>query len=194
MKLGLNIDRKRFLLVTGMEIALFAMIITTFLRVGVALAYFPISGIGGFTVTADQISAGDFTLYPMVGSTSEKENVPQTALKIGEATISGLHLTKELPVPIAGKKAKLMISSSGNVKGSGLLIGATTVLADSASFDGLDVNEHYGDYNKDGKVDATDKIELKTPKAAMSGATIEANSLFATTIYIPGIKLNLKFE
>jgi hypothetical protein len=192
MKLGLNIDRKRFALVAGLQIAVLAVIVAVFMINGVALAAFPIAGIGGFVIEADQIIGEGFTLYPIVGETSEQGSSSQAAVDLGKATIIGLRLSKELPV--AGGTAKVVITSSGNVVGSGVKLRVTGITADNASFEGLDAEEHYGDYSGDGKVDASDKLDLKAPNVVLENAAINGHALFATAIVIPGMGLDLQFH
>ncbi|RJQ26015.1 MAG: hypothetical protein C4589_10410 [Peptococcaceae bacterium] len=192
MRLGLNIDRRRFALVAGLQIAVLAVIIVVFMVNGVALAAFPIAGIGGFVIEADQVIGEGFSLYPIVGETAEQGDSPQAAVDLGKATIIGLRLSKELPV--AGRTAKVVITSSGNVVGSGVKLRVTGITADNASFEGLDAEEHYGDYSGDGKVDASDKIDLKAPNVVLENTAINGHALFATTIVIPGMGLDLQFH
>lgn len=192
MKLGLNINRKRFALVGGLQVAVLASIIAVFMVNGVALAAFPIAGIGGFVIEADKIIGEGFSLYPIVGETAEQGDSPQAAVVLGNATIIGLRLTKELPV--TGGTAKIVITSSGNVVGNNVKLRVTGLTADNASFEGLDVNEHYGDYSGDGKVDASDEIDLKAPKVVLEKAAINGHALFASTIVIPSMGLDVQFH
>ena len=148
---------------------------------GVALAV-PIGGIGGFFIEAEQIRISNFKLLPKVGETSERSLYPQGSAQL-DAVIKKLKLYKDLNVPGAGK-VRVLITASGDVKASGLVLDLSKLDAD-ASFNQLKVAEKNSrDWQK--------KIGLSAPEVVLNKPVIQGHYLFANRISLPG--LTLQFE
>lgn len=148
---------------------------------GVALAV-PIGGIGGFFIEADQIQISNFKLLPKVGETSDRASSPQGSAQL-DAVIKKLKLYKDLNVPGVGK-VRVLITASGDVKASGLVLDLSKLEAD-ASFNQLKVAEKYSrDWQK--------KFGLSSPNLVLNKPVIQGHYLYANRISLPGMAL--KFE
>lgn len=182
-------NKKRFAVSAGLAYALLVALLVLALSGGVALAAFPIAGVGGFVIKANTIDGTGFHLYPTMGQTSEQMIYPMAVVDLDTATISGLNLSKTLTA--MGYTVDVVIAATQDVTGNGLKLKITGLTASSAGFTGLDVEEHAGDYNGDGNVDALDKIDLKAPSLHLENAELNTHYLFANTITIPGMSLNI---
>jgi len=184
---GCLMNKKRFFVSAGLGYGVLTLLLVMMFTSGIALAAFPIAGVGGFVVAADTIAGEGFHLYPTIGETSEQTMYPMAVVDLDKATITNLNLCKKLTA--MGYNVDVVIKATDDVIGNGLKLKVTGINAGIANFDGLDVNEHSGDYNNDGTVDALDKIDMKAPGLTLHNAQLNTHSLFANTITIPGMDL-----
>lgn len=149
---------------------------------GVALAM-PVAGIGGFVVEADEIQITNFKLLPKVGQTSEKSRYPQASSSL-DGVIKGMKLYKDFEV--GAFKARILITASKDVKASGLVLDMTRMTADS-SFKRLKVEEKYS-------TNPLEKISLSAPSMNLKNVKIRGHYLFANSISIPGMTLDVSLK
>ena len=138
---------------TGASLGVVAIVGMLFLSTGTAFAL-PISGIGGFTISAEQIEGENLKLYPAGQSDApnDAENAdqyPQGVVELTSTTITDLRLTKEFDLgqyylPDEAGNARLVITagdSGTDVTTEALLLKTPKLGAQSATFNGLTINE-----------------------------------------------------
>ncbi|MFC7440701.1 DUF6230 family protein [Laceyella putida] len=148
---------------------------------GVALAV-PIGGIGGFVIEADEIQISNFNLLPKIGETSERAAYPQGSVQL-DGVIKNLKLYKELDVP-GKEKVRVLITASKDVKASGMVLDLSKLQAD-ASFNKLKIAEKYSN-------DWQGKFGLSAPRLVLEKPFIQGHYLFANSISLPGLSLQLE--
>jgi len=137
---------------TGASLGVVAIVGMLFLSTGTAFAL-PIAGIGGFTISAEEIRGENLKLYPAGQSDApnDAENAdqyPQGVVELTGTTITDLRLTKEFDLgnyylpPEAGN-ARLVITAGQNtdVTTENILLKTPKLGAQSATFNGLTINE-----------------------------------------------------
>ncbi len=186
----LHIDRKRFLIMGGVGYAALIALLAALLFTGTVFAAFPLAGIGGFVVAADEIIGSGFKLSPAIGETSEKSLWPQAGVELDSVTIKGMNLSKELDVSgslgnYGIHKVLVEIIATQDVQGQGVNMRITGMVADRAEFSSMEVNEKYSE-NPLNKLGLTaDTMELTNPE-------LNAHALSTQSIAIPGMKLKIK--
>ena len=138
-------NRKRIARGAGTAVATWALIGLLLMSTGVAYAV-PLAGVGGFNITASEITADDLVLYPGVGNTDSEENFPQTVVQLSNTDIQQLALTKDLDlgsVPMSPLPGTLRIKflSPGGTDGGNVLVKSTALGADQATFNGFVAND-----------------------------------------------------
>lgn len=207
---GFNVNRKRFLVSGsfgfGMLVVLLAVLITT----GSVSAAIPITGFGGFEVKAERIYGENFELVPTFSDTNGEGTDPETLYPAAQnylerATIDGLQLKKVLDISkvMPGKKVEIIITSGDGVTGEGVFMYVTSMLADSASFTTLEMDENMiaqqPAYIKDPVTGNKERVTPETgaeigQKAAtmeLTNATITCTYMANDKITIPGMNLEL---
>ncbi|WP_193550767.1 DUF6230 family protein [Salicibibacter kimchii] len=109
-----------FLLLGGM-VATLGMSGTTFAM--------PLGGIGDFNVSFDELEGEGFTLNPNIGETGDQDEAPLVRNEIDRATINGLHIYKDLPMP-GGDWIRVNITASEPTTIEGLIQDARFIDAD----------------------------------------------------------------
>jgi hypothetical protein len=139
---------------TGASLGVVAIVGMLFLSTGTAFAL-PISGIGGFTISATEIEGENLKLYPAGGQDrpNDAENAdqyPQGVVELTSTTITDLRLTKEFDLgeftgfPDSAGNARLVITAGNNgtqVSTDNILLKTPKLGAQSATFNGLTINE-----------------------------------------------------
>lgn len=189
MKNALNLSKKRLGIVGGAAgIGLMALVLTLFMT-GSAFAAFPLSGVGGFVVKADNISGEDFKLYPELGETEEHGSWGQAAVDLGTADIDGLDLSKDIDLDGAldsydVESVTVAVTADDIVEGEDLQLRVTGIDAGDAGFSDLEVEEHHTD-------NPLNVIDLEAPTLDLDDAELNTHYLKAGDIGIPGMKLKL---
>ncbi|WP_299265138.1 PKD domain-containing protein [Halorientalis sp.] len=138
-------NRKRIARGAGTAIATWALIGLLVMSTGVAYAL-PLAGVGGFNVTASEITADDLVLYPGVGNTDSEDNFPQTVVQLSNTDIQQFALTKDLDLgsvpmfPLPGT-LRIKFLSPGGTDGGNVLVKSTALGADQATFNGFLTND-----------------------------------------------------
>ncbi|WP_246986488.1 DUF6230 family protein [Halorientalis marina] len=139
---------------TGASLGVVAIVGMLFLSTGTAFAL-PISGIGGFTISATEIEGENLKLYPAgaqdrPNDASNASQYPQGVVELTDTTITDLRLTKEFDLgeftgfPDSAGNARLVITAGNNgtkVSTNNILLKTPKLGAQSATFNGLTINE-----------------------------------------------------
>lgn len=171
---------KRFSLSISGSIAALCFIIGILWNGGIAFAV-PVAGVGGFTITADEIQMNNYKMLPSAGETSEKPLVPQARVSL-DAAIKNMKLTKDLDAPFIGN-VRIFIQSTGTVKATNMILDMTKMASDT-QFSKLTIAEKNSD-------NPTKKFMLSSPDAVLKNPKIIAHYLFANTISIPDMQFHL---
>ncbi|MEW5898757.1 MAG: hypothetical protein AB1652_06240, partial [Bacillota bacterium] len=164
---GSYFHRKRFLIAFGAGFLVLAMIIAAFLLSGIAFA-FPITGIGGFVINANQILGDGFllglttndaspsldavyanetTALKYVDGSKKADVYPMGLVALKSAKITDLTLTKDvaglsgLGLPFDVVRVWIRGGISTPVTGGYLTLNITGLTAGTATFKGLLVDE-----------------------------------------------------
>jgi len=166
---GSYFHRKRFMIAFGAGFMVLAMIIAAFILSGIAFA-FPITGIGGFDIYADEILGGGFLLGLTTNDTSyslsdvyagntwpndpanpdreKQDTYPMGIVALKAAKISDLTLTKDIrglsaiALPFDCVRVWIKGGDMGTpVTGGYLTLDIDGLVADLAEFNGLLVDE-----------------------------------------------------
>ncbi|SEO66465.1 PKD repeat-containing protein [Halorientalis persicus] len=138
-------NRKRIARGAGTAVATWALIGLLVMSTGVAFAL-PLAGVGGFNITASQITADDMVLYPGVGNTDSEENFPQTVVQLSNTDIQEFGLTKDLDMgslpmsPLPGT-VRIKFMSPGGTDGGNILVKSTALRSDQATFNDFLTND-----------------------------------------------------
>ena len=192
-------------------VALVAMLIVSS---GMAFAA-PLSGIGGFTINADELRGDDLFLYPDVSDTSEREGIPVATAEFSAVEIDGLELMKEFEdIPAIGGNGRIVITATDTVTADSLLVKQSLLTADSSTFNGLLIDEENAENPSDQfkqvapstaeqRTEGTDGLtEPKTidltdasnPGIVLQNASIQAHYQAVNEISIPGITLATEYD
>ncbi len=155
---------------------------------GNAFAAFPITGVGGFKIEAEQIDGRNFSLRAKTGETELKGNWGQAAVELGSATITGLQLSKNIHLGGALEEygvhtLDIMISSNAAATGNNLTLGVTSLTAKKSKFGTLKASE-----NKRAS-HPIDAFSLTANSLILDNTIINTHLLTAGDITIPGLKV-----
>jgi hypothetical protein len=194
-------------------VALVAMLIVSS---GMAFAA-PISGIGGFTIKADELRGDNLFLYPGVSDTSQRNATPVAVAEFSSVEIDGLQLIKEFEtgdLPILSGNARIVITSTDTVTADSLLVKQVKLTASSSTFNGLLIDEQpSSDLSQKfqqiapsteaqrtrGADRLTDPISINlsdqsNPGLVLQNATITATYQATNQISIPGLTLAAEYD
>lgn len=146
---------------TGASLGVVAIVGMLFMSTGMAFAA-PIANIGGFQVQADSVEADNFILYPGSAQTSNSgaetgtDNYPMAVNELGNATITGFALVKEIDVSDLSSDTgglngnlSIVVASNDTVTADSILLKTPALSADVGSFSGLTIYEKStGDINQ----------------------------------------------
>jgi hypothetical protein len=207
-------DKKVLAKGTAVSFGVVALVAMLIVSSGMAFAA-PISGIGGFTIQADELRGDDLYLYPGVSDTSERGGVPVATAEFSSVEIDGLELTKTFEdVPAIGGNARIVITSTDTVTADSLLVKQTKLEASSSTFNGLLIDEENANYSDsfkqvapstaeqrqegvDGVTGSAKTIDLSNasnPGIVLQNTTIRAHYQAVNQISIPGITLATEYD
>lgn len=127
-------DRRAFALRTVVSLLATGGLVMILVMSGTTYAV-PLGGVGGFTVTADDITAQSAVLYPGYGQTRDQEKANVIIVELRDVEIEGLTLTKRLDtssVPGISGDAEVVIDSETTVSADQLVLKTTGITADRA--------------------------------------------------------------
>lgn len=206
-------DKKVLAKGTAVSFGVVALVAMLIVSSGMAFAA-PLSGVGGFTIQADELRGDDLYLYPGVSDTSEREGIPTATAEFSAVEIDGLELTKEFEnVPAIGGNARIVITSTDTVTADSLLVKQSKLQASSSTFNGLLIDEENAEYSESFKQVAPSTAEQRTegsdgtiepktldlsnasnPGIVLQNATINAHYQAVNEISIPGITLATEYD
>ncbi|QQK78699.1 hypothetical protein HUG20_01475 [Salicibibacter cibi] len=186
---ALNVSKKRLGMIgAAAGTGLIAVLLSLFIS-GSLFAAFPLAGIGGFTISADEIDGTDFSLYPTIGETEQNQEWAQAGVDLGTADIDGLVLSKNIDTEDAlgaygVNSVDVQVTSSGVVEGDNLNLMVSGIDAVDSQFGGLEVAEYYTD-------DPMDSFDLSAPDLLLEDAELNTHFLSADSIGIPGLQVQV---
>lgn len=141
---------------------------------GVAYAV-PVAGMGSYQVAADQINAGDTTVYPQLDPNGQAEAV----IELQNTEIEGLRITKQT------NNFNLVVSADGTVTSDEMLIHATHL--DAA---GSDLNNVKLDPNSD-EIDT--ELEVSTGNDLENGETVSFDDPEDQSLYLEDFQIETHY-
>ncbi|AQL42404.1 hypothetical protein BV210_06610 [Halorientalis sp. IM1011] len=158
---------------------------------GVAYAL-PLAGVGGFNITASEITADDMVLYPGVGNTDSEENFPQTVVQLSNTDIQQFGLTKDLDLgsfsafPMSGTVRVKFMSPAGT-DGGDVLVRSSALGADQAEFNEFLTNDtNASDARGRWRIRSDGPVTLQG--SDRDGVRIRAHYLYADSISITDLR------
>lgn len=165
------------------------------------LAYaVPVSGVGGFTITADSIHGEQAVVYPTSGETSEDSNRSMYVVELKSTTIENLKITKTVNLPGLGER-EVVITAGDTVKSDELLLKTSSVGASDSKLSGLELDE---DPSADAEFtvrtgEIEDEADARTidingsePGLQIDHAELQSHYLVTNQIQIPGLSVTLE--
>ncbi|MBZ6495434.1 hypothetical protein [Natrinema longum] len=104
------IDRKRFVVVFLVANVVLIGFLAGVASVGAGVAV-PATGVGGFTVAFDELRGDGFEQYSTMESHEGCERYPVSETRIQSGTIEGLHLFKDLEMPVTDDTFRVSIEA-----------------------------------------------------------------------------------
>lgn len=130
--------KKKFAITLLSGLLLFGVLLGIIGFSGTTLAV-PMGGMGDFYVAFDELKGEGFELNPQIGETGNQDEAPLVRNKMEKATIDGLHIYKDLKMPIGGW-VRINITASEPSEMQGLIQDARFIDAD-LQFDDMDIYE-----------------------------------------------------
>lgn len=141
-----------------------------------------------FKISMDNLNGNDFNLF-VDGDEVGDEQIPVSRLTFGQAEVSGLCLSANLPdIPGIGSATFAMkASGDGAVDADNLVVGATSILGDLSLSDpqiGADVNQ----VNPEAPPSTWG---IAAPDVTVSAQDIQASSVGASTLNARGVSVDV---
>ncbi|WP_254535105.1 DUF6230 family protein [Halomarina litorea] len=180
------LDKKRFAVVFLAANVLLVGVGASIALGGVAVAV-PTAGVGGFTVTFDELQGQGFTQYATIENNSDCAAYPATVAQIESGYIKGLHLYKDVTIPEGmpggGDTIRLSVKSDQKAEFTGLTQKATYI--------GADLTFKNGQRIEAGAPSASvqDALSITSPSVVIADAKIKAQSQFVQSITLPGTEV-----
>lgn len=178
------IDKRRFAVVFAVGNLLLLGVGASIAMGGVAVAV-PTAGVGGFTVEFDELQGQGFQQYASVENNSECAAYPAFVAQIDSGTIKGLHLYKDIQVPMSDDTMRMSIKSDQTAEFSGLTQKATYLNADLTFDEGQTIKAGAP------SADVEDQIGLSAPSVTIEDATIKSQAQFVNSITLPGTTVEM---
>jgi putative alpha-1,2-mannosidase len=180
---------------TSASLVVVGLIVVLMLHTGTAYAV-PMAGVGGFTITADEIRGETAEIYVGAGNTSTESGVPMAVTELSSSEIDGLQISKELDVgemPGVTGNARIVISGNGTVTTGRQLLKATEVQADEAVLRGQTLDESPA-ANPRNRFTITATGTEEKPGMVLKDAEITAHYLTTNRITIPDQKITVEYD
>ncbi|WP_136716643.1 PKD domain-containing protein [Halorientalis salina] len=136
-------NRTRVARGTGAAVAVWALVGWIVISTGVAYAL-PLAGIGGFTITAEEVTADSLLLYPGVGDTSERDAYPQTISELQNTDLVDLAVTKTIDLnstPGLSGNLRMDLVSQGQTTGTSVVLKSSVLRSEGAAFEQFEIRE-----------------------------------------------------
>lgn len=185
----------------GASLGLMLLVAAVGVYGGLAYAV-PVSGVGGFTVTADTIEGDDAVVYPSTGDTSEAANQEMAVVELQSTTIENLRITKTVNLPAVGEK-QVVITAEDTVKSDQMLLKSSNIYANGSELTGLSLDESpSGEASQEFVVKAggaddapsgqTVDIQGENPGLFVEEAELQTHYLVTNQISIPGLSVTVE--
>ncbi|MFB6178747.1 MAG: DUF6230 family protein [Halorientalis sp.] len=151
---------------------------------------------GGFTVTADQVTADHLILYPGVGDTSERAAYPQTIAELQGATLTDLTASKTVDLsstPGVSGKFRVSLVTNGKSVGSSVLLKSSALQANSAEFNNFAVKDTAASDPR-GKFAIESNGPVKLGGSGQFPVRIRAHYVTINSVTTPNVKLGLCYD
>jgi hypothetical protein len=193
----------------GASFGVVAIVAFVFVSTGTAYAL-PVSGIGGFSIQADQIEGDDMLLYPGVHETNTDTDRPVAVVELRRNVIDGLQLEKTIDLDALSGNVltgnfRLVIGAGDGVEAQRLLLKTPSLTADDAVFSGLEIENRGGDdLNRVFDIEAPSDPDIETRRINLTGgenpgltldnADIQATYLATDQISLPDMSLDVEYD
>lgn len=188
-------DTTRF--ATGMAVSLAVVGLVGALLVQSGTAYaVPVAGVGGFTLTADEMRAENAELYVGTGDTSTASGVPMSVTEISSAEIEGLTITRKVDVgdmPGLSGAARIVITGDGTVTTGRLLLKASEVRAGEAVVRQQTIDESPADDPSERFTVTANGTDAR-PGMVLRNVTIRAHYITTERITIPNQQIVVEYD
>jgi len=157
-------NRERIARGAGAAIATWALAGLLITSTGVSYAV-PLAGLGGFRITADEITSDTLVLYPDVGDTSERDVYPQAIVELENTQLDGLRAYKDIDLsrtPVFTGRLRFLLVNRGQVDGGEVLLKTSALQADDATFNEFSItDEDTGDVRTAFEIRSSDGTTLE---------------------------------
>ncbi|QLK27435.1 hypothetical protein HYG81_07505 [Natrinema zhouii] len=174
------IDRKRFIVSFLVTNVVLACVLTGMITAGVGAAI-PTAGVGTFAVTFDELHGEGFEQESTMGGTETCGQYSVNVAQIDEGTIEGLHLFKDVEMPVTGETVRVSIQSD-DVEFQGLSQKFTHLEGD-LSFDEDQVTE----YDTEG---SQDQMRMSASSITIEDGTIHTDRQFITKLSLDDLTVD----
>ncbi|MFB6164650.1 MAG: DUF6230 family protein [Haloarculaceae archaeon] len=206
---------------TGASLGVVAVVGMLFLSTGTAFAM-PVSGIGGFTIQADEIQGNNMIMYPGVGDAENMDHYPQAVVELTKTKITNMRLMKtfhlgDYGIPGLSGNARIVITAgneSNKVVSDSILMKTPALSANEATFNGMVIDEDNVTKSESGLrklitlrapaspsseelQGGTRSINLtggSNPGMVMENANIRATYLATNQITLPNMGLEVQYD
>ena len=188
-------NRKRVARGAGAAIAVWALLGMFIMSTGVAYAL-PLAGVGGFTITAENVSADNLVLYPNVGDTSEREAFPQTIAELEGTVLEDLTASKTIDLdstPALTGKFRVSLVTEGKSEGGAVLLKSSALQSNSAQFNNFTIKEMESP-DAFGKFEIESKGPITLSGTGRYPVRIRAHYLAINSISTPNLKLSVCYD
>jgi hypothetical protein len=178
-------NRKRIARGAGTAIAVWALVGLLVMSTGTAYAL-PLAGIGGFTISAEEIGANNMFMYPGSGSTEQVDTYPQMIVEMEGAVLTDLRLRKTIDVSgVAGLSGNLSIRfvSNGQTDSSDVLVKTSAIESRETEFEDFLIDDMNGT-----SPGSRFKIESQGP-VTLKQSNIRAHYLATDSISLPNLQM-----
>ncbi|WP_336000912.1 PKD domain-containing protein [Halorientalis halophila] len=158
---------------------------------GVAFAL-PLAGVGGFNVTASEVTAEEMILVPGVDDTDTEQNFPQTVVQLTNAELQQFTLTKDMDLdrvsgfPMPGT-VRVRFASPGQTDGGNVMVKSSALQAEQATFNDFVTNDtNATDARGRWRIQSNGPVTLQG--ADRNGVQIRAHYLLADRISISDLQ------
>ncbi|MDF9744631.1 DUF6230 family protein [Natrinema salsiterrestre] len=173
-------DRKKFIVAFLGANVLLISVVGGFATTGTSVAV-PMSDTGGFTVAFDELEGNGFEQYSTMEDNGVCEQYPVSETRIDNGTIEGLHLFKDLEMPVANDTVRVSIrADSMEFEG---LTQRFTYLEGDLSFDGEQVVEYDDD---------RDRMRISARNITIENSSIQTENQYITYLSLDELDVDVE--
>lgn len=174
------IDRKKFIVAFLAANVLLGSVFGAFASAGTRIAV-PMSDTGGFTVAFDELEGNGFEQYSTMEDNGVCEQYPVSETRINNGTIEGLHLFKDLEMPVANDTVRVSIRAD-SMEFEGLTQRFTYLEGDLA-FDGEQVVEYDDDH---------DRMRISAQNITIEDSAIQTENQYITYLSLDELDVDVE--